>query len=76
MVNSADRKPNTAMQTGVNQVAIATPLVSLLGWWLADHHVPAELIGPLSALAMAGITTVGTVLRNIAKAEGWTKYVG
>lgn len=75
-MNTADRKPNSAVQTGVNQVAIATPLVSVLGWWLAKKGVPPDLLAPIAALAMSAVTTVGTVLRNIAKAEGWTKYIG
>ena len=76
MRNTSDRNPNSVNQTGFNQIAIATPAVSLLGYWLAKKGIPPEVLAPIAALAMAVITTLGTFVRNIAKEKGWTKYIG
>jgi hypothetical protein len=75
-MNQSERNPNSVNQTGVNQIAIATPAVSLLGYWLAKKGIPPEALAPIAALAMALVTTLGTLIRNIAKEKGWTKYIG
>ena len=75
-MNKSTRNPNSVNQTGFNQVAIATPAVSLLGYWLATKGVPPEVLAPIAALAMALVTTLGTFFRNVAEEKGWTKYIG
>jgi len=75
-VNKSSRDPNSATQTGVNQVAMATPVASLFGYWLSTKGLPAEVIAPATALVMAGVTTLGTILRNVSSEKGWTKYIG
>ena len=75
-MNNSTRNPNSVRQTGMNQVAIAAPAVSLLGYWLAGKGVPPEVLAPIAALGMSLITTLGTLARNIAEEKGWTKYIG
>jgi hypothetical protein len=74
-MNTSDRNPNSVAQTGVNQVVLATPIASLVGVWLSATY-PPEVVAPAVALTMAGVTTLGTILRNIIKEKGWTKYIG
>jgi len=74
-MNTSDRNPNSATQTGANQVIIAAPIASLIGYWLGQAY-PPEVVAPAVALVMAGVTTLGTILRNIIKEKGWTKYIG
>lgn len=75
-MNTAERAPNSATQTGVNQVALATPAMGLLGWWLSTKGVPPEAVAPIVALGMGVLTTLGTVFRNVSSEKGWTKYIG
>lgn len=75
-LNSSERSANSALQTGVNQVAIATPVASLVGWWISTQGLPPEVVVPVTALVMSIITIAGTVLRNVVREKGWTKYIG
>jgi hypothetical protein len=74
-MNKSDRNPNSVAQTGVNQIGLGLAVSSLVGYWLGQS-LPPEVVAPAVALVMAGVTTLGTVLRNIASEKGWTKYIG
>ena len=73
--NTSTRDPIPANQTGVNQ-ATAGALATLLGSGLLKWGVPPEAAPAATAVAMGVVTTLGTVLRNIFNAKGWTKYIG
>lgn len=75
MMNASTRNPNTVMQTGANQLAIAAPLAALLGWYLSTKGVPPEASAAATAASMGILSIVGTALRNVVSA-GWAKYVG
>lgn len=76
MWNRSDRKANSVGQTGFNHLAFATPLASLVGWYLASQGLPNEVVVPATALTVSAVTIVGTVIRNIAEAKGWSKFIG
>ena len=75
-MNNSTRNPNSVAATARNQVVFAAPAVSLLAYWLGSKGLPPEILAAVTALAMAVITVVGTLARNIAESKGWTKYLG
>ena len=77
MSNTSERKPTTVIQKGANQLIIAAPLASLMGYYLSTSlGMPDEVVIPAVAVFMALVSTVGTFLKNIFEINGWTKYIG
>jgi len=76
-MNSSTRNPSTVFQTGTNQLMIAAPLASLLGYYLGTHlGMSPDIVIPAVAVFMGLVSTVGTLLKNVFEINGWTKYIG
>ncbi len=73
--NKTERSPNSATQTAVNHAVGVVPIASLAGWWLSTKGLPPEVVAPASAVMVSVLTTVGTIVRNVAKEKGWAKYI-